>query len=257
MAILFTDLDSTLIYSHRRDIGEDKVLVERLDGREQSFMTKKAYTYLKEADWLKVVPVTARTKEQYSRIFSIGKPLPAERAIICYGGELLINGEEDSQWHEETMELVRDEIPSVSRSYEKLIKLTNPAHVYFPAPYLCYAVCENVEELAAKLREDGEITSGADVICDGRKMYCLACSINKGRAIERYRTRFGREKCAAAGDSGFDIPMLMQADAALAADRIFDDISGREVYALGSGEISDMICDILERLRTRGFFESE
>ena len=39
MAIFFTDLDNTLIYSYRRDIGRDKVCVELYQGREISFVT--------------------------------------------------------------------------------------------------------------------------------------------------------------------------------------------------------------------------
>ena len=36
----FCDLDHTLIYSHRVALGEEKVVVEYLNGKEQSFMTR-------------------------------------------------------------------------------------------------------------------------------------------------------------------------------------------------------------------------
>ena len=36
MILFCSDLDNTLIYSHRREMHADKVLAEYLDGREQS-----------------------------------------------------------------------------------------------------------------------------------------------------------------------------------------------------------------------------
>ena len=39
MRIFFTDLDNTLIYSYKRDIGDAKRCVEVYQGREISFMT--------------------------------------------------------------------------------------------------------------------------------------------------------------------------------------------------------------------------
>ena len=65
MSVFFTDLDNTMIYSHHREIGKPKIVVEHLDGREQSFMTEFAYDFLLSADWLDIVPVTTRTKQQY------------------------------------------------------------------------------------------------------------------------------------------------------------------------------------------------
>lgn len=40
---LFCDLDHTLIYSHRVPIGLNKIAVEYLNGKEQSFMTQGTY----------------------------------------------------------------------------------------------------------------------------------------------------------------------------------------------------------------------
>ena len=52
MSILFSDLDNTLIYSHNRELSKPKVVIEHLDGREQSFMTQYTYDFLASADWL-------------------------------------------------------------------------------------------------------------------------------------------------------------------------------------------------------------
>lgn len=43
---LFTDIDNTLLYSYRREIGENKVVVEHINGKIQSYMTKRSYDFL-------------------------------------------------------------------------------------------------------------------------------------------------------------------------------------------------------------------
>ena len=46
MAYLFTDIDNTIIFSHRHETNEKKVWVEKLNGKDQSFMTYKTYRFL-------------------------------------------------------------------------------------------------------------------------------------------------------------------------------------------------------------------
>ena len=46
MIHFFTDLDNTIIYSYRREIGQDKVLVEEMEGRELSYMTRTSHQKL-------------------------------------------------------------------------------------------------------------------------------------------------------------------------------------------------------------------
>ena len=49
---LFTDLDNTLIYSRRRPLPGDKVVVERLNGADQSFMTGRTLEFFQHAPWV-------------------------------------------------------------------------------------------------------------------------------------------------------------------------------------------------------------
>ena len=48
MTYFCSDLDNTLIYSYRHDIGKEKVLVETKEGKELSYMTKVSYELLKQ-----------------------------------------------------------------------------------------------------------------------------------------------------------------------------------------------------------------
>ena len=59
MSVLFSDLDNTMIFSHHREIGNKKIVVEHLDGREQSFMTEFTYDFFTKADWLNIVELNA------------------------------------------------------------------------------------------------------------------------------------------------------------------------------------------------------
>ena len=49
MTALFSDLDRTLIFSHRVELPGEKLPVELLEGRVQSYMTRRTLAYLQEA----------------------------------------------------------------------------------------------------------------------------------------------------------------------------------------------------------------
>ncbi len=100
MIAFFSDLDNTLIFSYKHDIGEKKRCVEIYQGREVSYITERTYGLLKyAASRLLFVPVTTRTEEQYRRI-DLGVGVPSY-ALVCNGGVLLINGQEDAGWYRE------------------------------------------------------------------------------------------------------------------------------------------------------------
>ena len=70
MKLFTTDLDRTLIFSHRT-IGEreDVQCVELFEGKEQSFMSHKQIKLLHELkESAHIVPVTTRSQMQYERI---------------------------------------------------------------------------------------------------------------------------------------------------------------------------------------------
>ena len=97
MIIFNTDLDKTLIYSYKHDIGNDKLCAEIYQGRQVSFVTRRTAELLKRVnETVLLVPTTTRTLEQYVRIdLGIGTP---HYALVCNGGILLTDGEEDSGW---------------------------------------------------------------------------------------------------------------------------------------------------------------
>ena len=46
MVLFVSDLDNTLIYSYKREIGKKKICVELYEGKEISFMTENSYRLL-------------------------------------------------------------------------------------------------------------------------------------------------------------------------------------------------------------------
>jgi len=97
LSVFFTDLDNTLIYSHKREIGEEKTVVEYLDGRQQSFMTNYTYKYLKNAKWLDIVPVTTRIDTQFKRITCMNELNILEDNVHFYGDFNILDIKETGQ----------------------------------------------------------------------------------------------------------------------------------------------------------------
>ena len=103
--IFASDLDRTLIYSHR-GFGEEILNVpvrniEVYNGREISFMTEKAIALLRElSEEMMFVPVTTRTIEQYNRISLFHEEIRPTYAITCNGGVVLKDGKIDKHWQD-------------------------------------------------------------------------------------------------------------------------------------------------------------
>ena len=106
MKIFNVDLDNTIIYSYKHDIGNDKKNVELYEGREISFISERTYNLLKKVrDMYLIVPTSTRTIEQYNRVkLEIGD---FKYALVCNGGILLRNGERDEDWYKKSLELIR------------------------------------------------------------------------------------------------------------------------------------------------------
>ena len=105
MIAFHTDLDNTLIYSYKHDIGPQKRNVELYQGREISYITEETYHLLQLVkNEMLIVPTTTRTLEQYQRIdLGIG---PFPYALVCNGGVLLVNGVPDEAWYQDSLHLV-------------------------------------------------------------------------------------------------------------------------------------------------------
>lgn len=211
MILFHSDLDNTLIYSHRHDIGPDKVCVENYQNREVSFISKEAMKILRRIQsGLVFVPTTTRTIEQYSRIhFDMEIP---KYALVCNGGILLIDGQVDDRWYGQSMDLISQARKELEHSIELLGKDENR---YFDIRYIekLFVFTKSSEPQKTMGRLLSRLDSDQiGVLCNNEKIYVIPKELNKGKGIMRLKERLHPEKVIAAGDSLFDIPMLTVSD---------------------------------------------
>ncbi len=215
MIAFFSDLDNTLIFSYKHDIGEKKRCVEIYQGREVSYITERTYGLLTyAASRLLFVPVTTRTEEQYRRI-DLGVGVPSY-ALVCNGGVLLINGQEDAGWYRESVEMTadcQDELwkaaEILERDENRSLEVRNIRNLFLFTKSRC------PKESVDRLKEELDMNR-MDVFRNGVKVYALPKSLNKGAALQRLREKVKPEQAIAAGDSAFDLPMLAEADVGIA-----------------------------------------
>lgn len=250
--IFFSDLDNTLIYSHNRKINDEKIVVEHLEGREQSFMTMQTYNFLIRSEWLNWIPVTTRTEVQYKRLNCMDAT-HAKYAIVCNGGKLLVDGIEDVKWTEKTLGLAETQIDELETAIKILKDTCGQAELHRPDIYMCYVKVENPEEICGKLVKFISSKS-IEIQHDQRKVYLFAGNVNKGSAVRRFMNRFDVGYTVAAGDDVMDIPMLNEVDFALAASKIFHSVVVSPKELLEGDIFSDQICKRLKDLYTAGLF---
>ncbi|WP_312653123.1 HAD hydrolase family protein [Aminipila sp.] len=213
MKIFCSDLDNTLIYSYKHDIGKDKVLVECMGGKELSYMTTSAHNLLIDIASDKMfVPITTRSLAQYSRI-DFGRDISIKYALVSNGGILLEEGKINEEWLAESRKIAKD----AEEELEKGIQLLkNDPNVYFEvkkADDLFIFTKSNdsyktIEQLKLSLN-----TEKVYIDKNGVKVYIFPKILDKGSSIQRLRNYIsGDYTFISAGDSKFDIPMIEKAD---------------------------------------------
>ena len=213
--ILHADLDNTIIYSYKHDIGSKKRNVELYEGREVSFVTERTYQLLRQVkEGMLIVPTSTRTIQQYERIhLGIGN---LRYALVCNGGILLVDGVSQKDWYEASLKLIGDSREEVQKARRLL---ETDSRRSFELRYIeelfLFTKCRDAAAVVGELRDalDGAVV---DVFQNGEKVYVVPKNLSKGKAVQRFREFIGGGFVIAAGDSEFDISMLEEADAAFA-----------------------------------------
>jgi len=221
MIIFNTDLDNTMIFSYKHDIGEDKICTEIYQGREISFFTRKTAELLKKLNnTVLLVPTTTRTIEQYNRI-DLGIGIP-KIALVCNGGVMLENGVENDDWYKESLELTRNAREQLYYS-ERLLEedKSRSFEIRNIRDLFVFTKCDLPEESVQALKSKLD-TDIVDVFNNGVKVYVVPKMLSKGKAIDRLRKMLSPEVVIAAGDSEFDITMLNSCDIPIAPKSLVD-----------------------------------
>lgn len=241
MKILCIDLDNTIIYSYKYDIGVDKRNVEIYQGREISYVSELTYALLKKVSGeMMIVPTSTRTEEQYNRIdLGIGD---FKYALVCNGGLMLIDGKRNLEWYEKSLQLIEPSKAELEKA-RKILE-TDPRRKFelrFIENLFIFTKFNNPEEVIDELKEqlDQDLV---DVFNNGEKVYVVPVQLSKGNAIKRLRELLKPEYIIAAGDSEFDISMVEEADYG------FVPYQFKEKYGVN--------CDIYEMNENRLFSEA-
>ena len=214
MKILCTDLDNTIIYSYKHDIGNEKMNVELYKEREISFISNHTFELLKKVkEEFLIIPTSTRTIEQYERIdLKIGT---FKYALVCNGSVLLVDGKKDKDWYEESLRLAKPSNLEVKKALEYL---ENDKRRTFELRYIedlfVFTKCDKSETVVNELRKHLD-KSLVNVFNNKEKVYVLPTLLSKGKAIERLKKYLKVEFIIAAGDSEFDISMVEAADVGL------------------------------------------
>lgn len=210
--LFLSDLDNTLIYSYKRDIGQNKILVEQKDGKELSFMTAYSLSLLEKLQKkVMLIPLTTRSTAQFERI-TFPKSMQPRLALTANGGILLMDGKRDEQWYDESLHLIERAVGQMEKGMNLLRK---DPHVYYDVGYVdglfVFTKSHAPSKTMDRLRQELDI-SRVSIHENGEKVYILPKALDKGVAVDRIRRRFEGAKIVSAGDSLFDIPMLLSAD---------------------------------------------
>lgn len=225
MIVFHTDLDNTLIYSYKYDIGNQKRCVEIYREKEISFITQETYRLLqmlskqeKYNRQVLIVPTTTRTIEQYQRIqLRVGA---FSYALVCNGGVLLVDGKEDEKWYQDSLKWIQNSTGELHKALKLLDRdIRRTFELRFIKELFVFTKCEEPETVVANLKRllNTEIV---EIFHNGVKVYVVPKALNKGTAVERFRNYIGADFVIAAGDSTFDISMLEAADRGIAAPEL-------------------------------------
>ncbi|PZD97022.1 hydrolase [Paenibacillus sambharensis] len=223
--IFASDLDQTLIYSERSKGSvslDDMLPVELYQGRHISYMTRTAVSRLRELGGLaRFVPVTARTPEQYNRIFALREWMKPGYVIVSNGGNILLNGEIDQEWNNLIRQAVREGCTEHAEIHEMFGRIADDSWVH--SSTLCdglfYSIVVERDKLPAEKVEafrNQLAGHGWSYSLQGRKIYLVPEQVSKGAALVYVKEKLGESRVFAAGDSLLDESLLLAADIAFA-----------------------------------------
>lgn len=248
--VLFaTDLDNTLIHSLRSK-REGDVCVEWIDGGEWGYMSAAAVELLRRVhEVAEVIPVTTRSIAQYRRI-QWPEGLQPRCAVTTNGAVLLEDDAPRADWLADTEQIVSP----VRARLEALTEEMHATGAFLRCRMVdgmyAFVYCREREQAVAVAAEHGDLP-GIRCVRSAKKVYFFPEGLDKGAAIARLRQLTTPAHLVSAGDSAIDVPMLLQADTAIAPAKAGLPLPAGESLRLCTG--GDFSCDVLsEVLRVCG-----
>ncbi|WP_226659885.1 HAD family hydrolase [Pseudalkalibacillus hwajinpoensis] len=220
MRAFASDLDRTLIYSHRMiepGAVPEVHLIETLDGKDISYISSYSRKALQQLNnEIFFIPVTTRTIEQYQRITLFQHTIQPEYAVTSNGGHILKDGKVVKGWSDQLKASLETclSLPVFIRQLEALIT-GNWVDRIRQADYLfVYLIIRrdqvSREELSALFEWARE--QGWQPSLQGRKLYFVPNPVNKWKAVEYLKDELGLSYVYTAGDSLLDYELIKYGD---------------------------------------------
>lgn len=212
-----SDLDRTLIYSHRCldesiDIGLIE-LVETLEDREISYMLKSSIDLIYELHKkLLFVPVTTRTSDQYKRIDFFNKKLELPYVITTNGGVVLKNNKIDNEWNDIIVKRLKHDsmaMEDVISICKKELLDTKLCHRIIEVGefFFYFMIKETIEIHILNQLELLLMNTNWNIFTNKRKIFFVPKCVCKKDAVKYVAEQTGENFIISAGDSKFDIDM--------------------------------------------------
>lgn len=212
--LFFSDLDGTLIFSAQKKQAGD-IVCEFKDGAEISCITPLQEKLLPLMSF--IIPVTTRSVEQYKRI-QFPKGFSSKYALTDNGGILLINGEIDPEWRDNSLKLAEKcerELSICRKALERDIHRS--FEIRTVDGLFLFTKSNNPQKTLEMLKKASK--GRLECFSTGAKIYAVPPEICKGKAALRLAEKLSHnEKIVAAGDSLMDLPLLNSADFAICPD---------------------------------------
>lgn len=250
MKAFVSDLDNTIIFSYKRDIGKDKVLVEKRLEKELSFMSGYSHSKLEILDRdYNFIPLTTRSLEQYRRINFFGEK-KIRLALVANGGILLENDKIVDKWYEESLNLAKESLEELKKAEEIL---SQREEIYFEIRLVdglfIFTKSNDIEVTLEILGKNLDL-SLVDISNHGEKIYVFPKSINKGKSLERLKKYYNFNEIVVAGDSEMDIPMLERGDISIfpiKLEKSIEKTKGNYAIDTENRIFSDEVVDLVEK----------
>lgn len=208
--LFFTDLDGTMILSHRLVNESNKDLVycvEYYNSKPINYMTYSAIDKLKQLSG--IIPVTTRSIEQLNRVEFFKS---SEYAVVCNGGKIIHNGSVDEKWNKHIDSILAEyDLGAVQSIFNNLPKLISKPKIVDGIFVFVKSECPKFCKEILKKKLDTKIW---EVTTQGQKVYAIPIKITKGNAVKYICEQLLglNQPVISAGDTILDISMLEYTD---------------------------------------------
>ena len=219
--ILFSDLDSTLIYSRKRLINCEKInSVETINNKEMSFMSDISLKHFRAlCDQNKLIPVTTRDIDRYKRIHGFHE-FGISHAITTNGGKVLESNKLDMVYES----IISDKVNNECMDKNDIMKIFNTINsktwvdnIGIADDLFYYGIVngDNIPYDELKCFIDEIKNYKWDTILHGRKIYMIPSCVNKWDAVKYVKNKIQCSETICSGDSLMDLEMIENADYAI------------------------------------------